>query len=82
MKGGVSTPTDTMRSDEPFVSKKKNISTAVNHVWWPSKLYPKNNVYRVNVQLRTRYTGPDAADRQSGACWKPGKRVAANKRPC
>ena len=61
MKGGVSTPTDTMRSDEPFVSKK---NTAVNHVWWPSKLYPKNNVYRVNVQLRTRYTGPDAACRQ------------------
>ena len=42
--------------------QKKN--TAVNHVWWPSKLYPKNNVYRVNVQLRTRYTGPDAAYRQ------------------
>ena len=66
----MSTPTDTMRSDEPVISKKQKkeargvvkIPLFITFAGLPS-CGPKINVYRVNVQLRTSYTGPDAADR-------------------
>ena len=84
MKGRMSTPTDTLRSDEPDIP-------VVGSVWTRGVIRSRCSsrvvafqaadrdmcVYRVDVQLRTMYTRPDAAGR-----WEWGlleaRGVAAN----
>ena len=84
MKGRMSIPTDTLRSDEPDIPVAGKVLTlSVVRSRCSSRVVAFQAagrdmyVYRVDVQLRTMYTGPDAAGR-----WEWGlleaRGVAAN----